>query len=274
MSGLGQRVGLGWLPRLPGVDLLGWLSPEHIFANGGAWALWIVVAIIFAECGLLFGFFLPGDTLLFSTGVFVATGALDQPIWLVCLVLCVAAILGNLTGYEIGHKLGHAFLHGERRRFVQRRHIERTERFFERYGAPAIVLARFVGVVRTLITVVAGAVRMNRMRFFTYSAVGAVVWAVGTTLLGYFLGRIPFVRRHIEPHLDLMILIAVGFTVVAVAAHLLLDRFRTPTPADPAVPAGDRDAGDRVKDLGDAEDGWDLDEDGVTVPLDHSRPRS
>jgi membrane-associated protein len=225
--------------RLRSVDLLGWLSPEQIVNGGGSWALWIAVAIIFAECGLLFGFFLPGDTLLFAVGVFAATGAVDEPIWLICLVLCTAAVLGNVVGYEIGNRLGEAFLRGERHRFrfVHQRHIERTERFFDRYGAPAIVLARFVGVVRTLITVVAGAARMNRARYITYSAIGAVVWAAGITLLGYFLGRIPFVQRHVQPHLDLFVLIAVGSTLVSVVAHLLIERYRAARqPAEQPVP--------------------------------------
>ena len=211
------------------MDVLGWLSPEQIVDGGGAWALWIAAGIIFAECGLLIGFFLPGDTLLFAIGVFAATSGLDQPIWLICLVLCAAAVLGNVTGYEIGHRLGDRMLRGNGRRFVQPHHVERTERFFEKYGATAIVLARFVGVVRTLITVVAGAARMNRSRYLVYSTAGAVLWAVGLTLLGYFLGRIPFVQRHVQPHLDLFVLIAVGFTLVSVAAHLLIDR-RRPEP--------------------------------------------
>jgi len=207
------------------VDFLGWLSPEHIFASGGAWALWIAAGVIFAECGLLFGFFLPGDTLLFSIGMFGAAGVVRQPVWLVCVLMCVAAVLGNVVGYGIGRGLGEAFLRGERKqRFVNQRHIERTEAFFEKYGAPAIVLARFVGVVRRLITVVAGAARMDRAKYLTYSTVGAVIWAGGLTLLGYFLGRVPFVQRHVQPHLDLFVLIAVVVTLVSVGVHLLMDR--------------------------------------------------
>jgi membrane-associated protein len=200
------------------------MSPEQIVANGGSWALWIVTAIIFAECAILLGFFLPGDTLLFGIGMIAATGALAQPIWLICAVLCVAAVLGNLVGYEVGYRFGETYLRGGRRRLVQQRHIERTERFFERYGARAIVLARFVGVVRSVITVVAGAARMNRAKYITYSTIGALIWAVGTTLLGYFLGRVPFVQRHVQPHLDAFVLIAVGFTIVTVCVHLVLDR--------------------------------------------------
>jgi membrane-associated protein len=206
------------------VEVLGWLSPDRLVASGGSWALWIVAAIIFAECAILLGFFLPGDTLLFGLGMIAATGAITQPIWLVCLVLCVAAVLGNLAGYEVGYRLGEAFLRGDRRQVIQRRHIERTERFFDKYGSRAIVLARFVGVVRSVITMVAGAVRMNRAKYFVYSTIGALVWAAGTTLVGYFLGRVPFVRRHVQPHLDLFVLIAVVFTLVTVGVHLVLDR--------------------------------------------------
>jgi membrane-associated protein len=219
------------------VEVLGWLSPDRIVASGGSWALWIVAAIIFAECAILLGFFLPGDTLLFGLGMIAATGALAQPIWLVCVVLCVAAVLGNLAGYELGHRLGEAFLRGDRRQLIQRRHIERTERFFDRYGSRAIVLARFVGVVRSVITIVAGAARMNRARYFLYSTIGALVWAAGTTLVGYFLGRVPFVQRHVGPHLDLFVLIAVVFTVVTVAVHIVLDRRKKPEVTAPMAKA-------------------------------------
>lgn len=226
-------------------EVLGWLGPDRIVADGGSWALWIVAAIIFAECAILLGFFLPGDTLLFGVGIIASTGALEQPIWLVCVVLCAAAILGNLVGYELGYRLGETFLRGGRRQLVHRRHIERTERFFARYGGRAIILARFVGVVRSVITMVAGAARMNRATYFTYSTIGALVWAAGTTLAGYFLGRVPFVQRHVQPHLDLFVLIAVGFTIVTVGGHLVFDRFRKPkavpeSAADLALAEADR----------------------------------
>jgi membrane-associated protein len=155
-----------------------------------------------------------------------ATGALSQPIWLICAVLCAAAVLGNVVGYEVGNRLGEAFLRGEGRQLINRRHIERTERFFDKYGGRAIVLARFVGVVRSVITVVAGAARMDRKKYLTYSTIGALIWAVGTTLVGYFLGRIPFVQRNVQPHLDLFVLIAVVFTLVTVAAHFVRERLK------------------------------------------------
>lgn len=223
------------------MDVLGWLSPDRIIDGGGSWALWIVAAIIFAECAIMLGFFLPGDTLLFALGMIAATGALSQPIWLICVVLCAAAVLGNVVGYEVGHHLGEAFLRGEGRQLINRRHIERTERFFDRYGGRAIVLARFVGVVRSVITVVAGAARMDRRKYLTYSTVGALIWAVGTTLVGYFLGRIPFVQRHVQPHLDLFVVIAVVFTLVTVAGHFVYERLKkTPrkAPAEPTPQPG------------------------------------
>lgn len=226
------------------MDLLDWLSPDHIVSSGGSWALGIVAAILFAECGLLIGVLFPGDTLLFTAGVLTATGLMAQPIWLTCLVLSAAAVLGNLVGFEIGHRLGDLLLRGKRSsmsRLIQPRQVVRTERFFDRYGALAIVLARFVGVVRTLITVVAGAAGMNRVRYLTYSTVGGILWVCTLTLLGYFLGQFPVVQQHVRPHLDLIILGAVGCSVAAVVGHLLLDRRRAGIAVtSPGQPAADK----------------------------------
>lgn len=212
---------------------LDWLSPQHLLGNGGGAALWIVVGIIFAECGLLLGFFLPGDTLLFSLGVFIANGVVDYSIWFAATVLAIAAVVGNLVGYEIGRRAGPAVLESDRQRFLKHEHVERTQRFFERYGTPAIIMARFVPMVRTVITVVAGVARMDRRRYFLLSAVGGVVWIFGLTLLGYFLGGVPFVRDTVEPHLDLLILGVVALSIFPITLHLLVGRGRRhPAKAD------------------------------------------
>jgi len=230
---------------------ISWLDPSYIFQNGGSAALWIVVAIIFAECGLLIGFFLPGDTLLFSVGVLTATGVVRTPIWLSCVLLTVAAILGNLTGYEIGRKAGPAVLSSERLRLLKPEHVARTEAFFDRYGAPAIILARFVPIVRTVITVVAGVARMSRRRYLTLSAIGAVAWVFGVTLLGFFLGRIPFVRDNIEPHIDLILLGVIVLSVLPPLIHLVRERHRsrrsgrTVTSGESEEPTADADAPQR-----------------------------
>jgi membrane protein DedA with SNARE-associated domain len=202
----------------------GWLDPETMLEEAGTWAMWVAVAIIFAECALLLGFFFPGDTLLFSLGIFVSQDIVDEPIWLVCALLAVAAMAGNVVGYEIGYRAGPPLLERPNRRLLRPEHVQRTHDFFERYGAPAIVLARFVPIVRTLITVTAGVAHMQRRTYFVYSAVGAIVWASGITLAGYALGNVDFVRDHVQPHLDLLLLGAVLIGVLPVAFHLWRER--------------------------------------------------
>lgn len=221
---------------------LDWLDPGYIINNAGDAALWITLGIIFAECGLLFGFFLPGDTLLFSVGVLTANDVMDQPILMSCIVLTVGAIVGNIVGYEIGRGAGPRVLESERIRLLRPEHVQRTEAFFDKYGAPAIVLARFVPIVRTVITVVAGVARMDRRRYLVLSASGGVLWVFSITLLGYFLGGVPFVRDHIEPHLDLVLLGIVTASVLPVAVHLLLDRRRHRAGTAAAGTAGEPDS--------------------------------
>ena len=201
-----------------------WIDPTRSSRLFGPWAFWGAIGIIFAECGLLLGFFLPGDTLLFSVGLLVNQGTIDYPIWLVCLILTIGAIVGNAIGYEIGHRAGPPILQRSRGRLIRPEYVRRTQAFFDRYGAPAIMLARFVPIVRTLITVTAGVAQMSRRRFLIYSTMGGVAWVCSITLLGYFLGDIAFVRDHIEPRLDLLILAALVISIVPVGVHMLLDR--------------------------------------------------
>jgi membrane-associated protein len=215
------------------------IDASSILESSAGWALWITAAIIFAECALLLGFFLPGDTLLFSAGILVSTGVIDQPILLVCTVLAVAAVLGNAVGYEIGRWAGPALLERPGR-LVTAERLRTTRDFFDRHGPWAIVLARFVSVVRTLITVTAGAAGMPRRSYLFYSAVGGVLWAAGLTALGYALGRVPFVRDHVEPHLDLVILVLVLATVAPLLVGVLRRRIsgsRSPRESSPA-PSG------------------------------------
>lgn len=175
-----------------------------------------VALILFAECGLLVGFFLPGDSLLFVTGLFVVSGFIATPLWLVCVVLVVAAVLGNVCGYYIGRKAGPAIFDKPNSKLFKAENVDRTQAFFDKYGNRAIVLGRFVPIVRTFITVMAGVGRMDAKRFFTYSAIGGVLWAAGVTLLGAALGQIPFVRDNIELMLILVVLISVLPIVVEV----------------------------------------------------------
>jgi membrane-associated protein len=194
-----------------------WLDAQHLIDTYGLAGL---LAIVFAECGLLIGFFLPGDSLLFTAGLLVKTGNLDQPIWLVCVLVCVAAVLGNQVGYLIGRKYGPAMFNRPDSRLFRQEYVEKTHAFFERYGPAAIVLARFVPIVRTFITVMAGASRMDARVYATYSLIGGVLWGAGVTLLGYALGGVDFVANHIE----MILLGIVALSVLPIAFELLRRR--------------------------------------------------
>lgn len=211
-----------------------WLEPDTIISWLGPWALIGVLVIVFAECGLLVGFFLPGDSLLFTTGLFVAQGAIDSPLWLVCTLLVVAAIAGNACGYYIGRAAGPAIFDRPKSRLFKPEHVVRTREFFDKYGNRAIVLARFVPIVRTFITVMAGVARMDPRRYFTYSVIGGVAWAAGVTVLGYFLGQVTFVRDNIE----LIALLIVVVSVVPIIVELVQNRRkRAKNTADDATEA-------------------------------------
>jgi membrane-associated protein len=189
------------------------LDPEYLIRALGPYVLLGLCLIVFAECGLLIGFFLPGDSLLFTAGLFVGTGVIGAPLWLVCLLLVVSALLGNVVGYWIGRKAGPAVFNREDSKLFKRQHVDRTRAFFEKYGNRAIVLGRFVPIVRTFITVMAGVGQMKARQYLTYSFIGGVAWAGGVTLLGYWLGGFAFARDHIE----LMILGVVVLSLIPLA---------------------------------------------------------
>ena len=206
---------------LTAVPALGpdWLDPQNLDRFGTA-AFWIAMAIIFAECGLLIGFFLPGDSLLFMVGLFIASGVIDIPIGVACLLLSLAAIAGNLTGYWIGYRAGPPLFSRPDSRLFRREYVDKTHAFFEKYGARAIVLARFVPIVRTFITAMAGVGRMNVRTYALFSTIGGVLWATGVTLMGYFLGNIPFVKDHIE----LILIGIVALSVIPIGIETLRSR--------------------------------------------------
>jgi membrane-associated protein len=192
-----------------------WLDPQNLDRFGTA-AFWIAMAIIFAECGLLIGFFLPGDSLLFMVGLFVASGVIGIPIGVACLLLTIAAVTGNLTGYWIGYRAGPPLFNRPDSRLFRQEYVDKTHHFFDRYGARAIVLARFVPIVRTFITAMAGVGRMDLRTYALYSTIGGVLWATGVTLMGYFLGTIPFVKDNIE--LILIGIVAVSIVPITIEA--------------------------------------------------------
>jgi membrane-associated protein len=193
-----------------------WLQPDAIITWLGPWALIGLALIVFAECGLLLGFFLPGDSLLFTAGLFVAQGSIPTPLWLVCVILTVAAFVGNASGYWIGRSAGPAIFDKPESRLFKPQHVAKTQEFFGRYGNRAIVMARFVPIVRTFITVMAGVGRMEPRRYFTYSLIGGIGWAAGVTVLGFLLGQFAFVRNNIELMLVLIVLVSVLPIVVEI----------------------------------------------------------
>jgi len=192
------------LPASP----LGFLNPESLLTAAGQWAFVVVLIIVFAECGLLIGFFLPGDSLLFATGLFIATGLIDVPLWLALVLIPLAAIIGNLVGYWIGFRVGPALFRKEDSKIFKKEYVEKTSEFFNEYGKRAIIMARFVPIVRTFITAMAGVAKMNYRDYATYSIIGGIIWGTGLTWLGAILGKIKFVADNIELMAILIIVIS------------------------------------------------------------------
>jgi membrane-associated protein len=180
------------------------LDPTHLINTFG---LIGIMVILFAECGLLVGFFLPGDSLLFTAGL-LAAGGLIAPLWVLLLLLPLAAIAGNLVGYWIGRKAGPAVFNRPDSTLFKAEYVERSHEFFERNGTRTILLARFVPIVRTFATVMAGASRMDFRRYVINSVIGGIAWAAGVTLLGFWLGQVALVRDHVE-------LFIVGIVVIS-----------------------------------------------------------
>ena len=202
---------------------LGFLNPESLLESAGPIAIWVAAAIIFAECGLLIGFFLPGDSLLFVVGLLIGNGTIDVPLWAACALLFVAALAGNLVGYWVGRRAGPAIFRREDSRLFKRKYIDHTEEFFNRYGAVAIILGRFIAIVRTFITVLAGVGRMDFRRYALYSAIGAIPWAIGLTVLGYLIGNVPAIKDNLE----IAIIVIVIVSVLPIAIHRLAQRRKT-----------------------------------------------
>ncbi|BFU47794.1 DedA family protein [Krasilnikovia sp. MM14-A1004] len=190
------------------------LDPQHLITTFGVLGILITV---FAESGLLIGFFLPGDSLLFTTGLLIAADTyLHLPLWLACLLISIAAIVGDQVGYLIGRRFGGTLFRRPKSRLFTPQHLARSREFFRHHGARSIVLARFVPIVRTFTPIVAGASDMPYRSFVLYNVVGGVAWSCGVTLLGALLGRVAFVRSHIE--LILAGIVAVSLAPIAVEA--------------------------------------------------------
>ena len=177
-----------------------------------------MAAIVFAESGLLIGFFLPGDTLLFSAGLLASQGTVSLP-WLVAAVI-VAAIVGDNVGYSIGRRAGPRIFKKEDGILFHKDHLMRAEKFYGSHGGKTVTLARFIPIVRTFAPVVAGAGKMPRKKFMLYNVLGAFIWGGGMILLGYWLGsKIPGLDHYIEYVLIGVIVLSLGLSFL----HILRD---------------------------------------------------
>jgi membrane-associated protein/undecaprenyl-diphosphatase len=198
----------------------------------GPVALLLVMAVVFAETGLLLGFFMPGDSLLFLAGALVASHVIHLPIWLVAIGVFAAAVAGDQVGYLIGRRFGPVVFSRPDSRLFKQEHAERAQAFFTRHGQVAVIIARFVPVVRTFVPVVAGVGSMPRRRFTTYNLVGALLWAVGIVAAGFWFGGIGFVAAHIE----LITIAMASVSLVPAAVEIVRRRrSRSPRPADGQV---------------------------------------
>jgi membrane-associated protein len=199
--------------------LIPWLDPENLIQGFGAFALLGVCFIVFAETGLLVGFLLPGDTLLIITGLLTFQGVIGIPILWVCLAISVAAFLGGEVGYLIGHKAGPRVFERRETGLFSIENVKRTNHFFERFGGFAVVVARFVPIVRTFAPVAAGVGHMHYGKYTLYNAIGALVWGTGLTYVGYLLGYIPPLSDFVTKYIDLILLAAVATAVIPTVYH-------------------------------------------------------
>jgi membrane-associated protein len=202
------------------IQAAGFLDPEGLLKPFGSLALAVACGILLIECALLIGLVLPGDSLLFIVGILLATGFISTPVWVAIIAMSVSAILGNLLGYWTGAKIGPKLFSKPDSRFFKQEYVIVTQNFFEKHGPRAIVLARFVPVVRPVITSMAGVARMDFKIYATYSTIGGILWVVSLTLAGYFFGGIQFVSDNIE----LVTIGIVALSLIPVVIEVLKQR--------------------------------------------------
>lgn len=206
------------------MEIFDWIrtlyDPEKVenLLKGWDWLAYLVLfAIIFAETGLLVGFFLPGDSLLFVAGFSASLNILN--IYILIPVLFAAAMLGDSSGYWIGRKTGHRIFKKEKSRLFHPEHIAKTERFYHRHGGKAIIMARFVPIMRTFVPFMGGVAKMDYKRFVSYDLVGGVLWAIGVPMIGYKLGKLPWVKDNLEKALLGVVLVSFLPLIIEIVRH-------------------------------------------------------
>jgi len=203
---------------------------HSLIINYGAWIYAILFLIIFVETGLVVMPFLPGDSLLFAAGAFCA-GIVKEGVpaqlnlFLVLILLVIAAILGDALNYLIGKKIGLRVLQYKmgKSQLVNQKYIDKTQLFYEKHGSKTIIMARFIPIIRTFAPFVAGIAQMKYTQFLQYNIIGALIWVLGLTLLGYFFGTLPFVQNNFE----LVIFGIIGISLVPVLIELIKSRRST-----------------------------------------------
>lgn len=196
------------------------IDPEKLILYGG---VSLILIVVFIENGIFFGFFLPGDTLLFTTGIFVATGILETSLWLLITGIILSAIAGNFAGYSFGKKMGETLLKKKDTLLFKKKYILAAEAFFLRYGGLALIMGRFLPIIRTFAPIFAGVVKFNFKRFVIFNIAGGLLWVLTLVLSGYFLGRI---FPGIGEHLEVFIICIVIITWIPVIRAYLLERKR------------------------------------------------
>lgn len=206
-------------------SVLPWLDPQVIIESAGPWALVVVASIVFAETGLLIGFILPGDTLLVISGLLTHTNMVfGVNVWVVASVIAIAAIVGGEVGYWIGAKSGPRIFEKRESGLFSIENVQRTNAFFARFGALAVILARFVPVVRTFTPIAAGVGKMDRKKYSLYNFLGGVLWGFGLVVLGYLIGFVPPVASFVEKYIDLILLAAVLTAIIPTVWHYFQGR--------------------------------------------------
>jgi membrane-associated protein len=190
------------------IQTAGLLDPEGLLKGFGSLALFAACLILFIECGLLIGVILPGDSLLFIVGMLIASNFITTPLAIALLLMSICAIAGNLLGYWTGAKVGPKLFNRPDSKLFKTEYVVTTQNFFEKHGSRAIVLARFVPIVRSVITGLAGVARMDYKIYATYSTIGGILWVCSMTLAGYFLGSIPVIKENID-------LVAIGIVLLS-----------------------------------------------------------
>ena len=206
---------------------------NEVIQDYGLWTYLILFLIVFCETGLVVTPILPGDSLLFAAGALSATAGSPLNVWLLFILLCSAAIIGDTVNYWIGSYIGPKVFRQEKSRFFKKEYLLRTQDFYEKYGAKTIIIARFVPIIRTFAPFVAGIGSMNYLKFITYNIVGGILWVTICLFAGYFFGKLEIVSKNFS----LVVLAIIFISVLPVIVEVLRNRFgsKNPPPSAPAI---------------------------------------